>query len=224
MPCLCFAVAISVMSAMVLLGAVAAAFAAPAASAVRPDAASSMLAAQAASSAGYRLEVWPQHAGSPDFLLNDSAGRQRTLRDYRGRVVVVFFGYARCPDVCPSELYKLSLALKQLGNLRERIQVLFITLDPQRDTPALLKSYVAAFDPSFEALTGTAALIDKAAASFYVEYARVGDGADYSIDHSTSTFVIDGGGRLRLVGTMKSTAGDFTHDLRELALRTSPAR
>jgi protein SCO1 len=117
----------------------------------------------------------------------------------------------------------LALVMKRLGTLRERIQVLFITLDPERDTPAVLKSYVAAFDPSFDALTGTAAQIDKAAASFYVEYARVGSGAAYTIDHSTSTFVIDTHGRLRLVGTMRSTAGDFAHDLSALALETSHA-
>jgi protein SCO1 len=191
--------------------------------AVEPEPPSSSAASRAPSPDAHRLEVWPPHAESPDFVLTDSEGRSRTLRDYRGRVVVVFFGFAHCPDACPAELYKLALAMKPLGKLRERVQVLFITLDPERDTAAILKSYVAAFDSSFDALTGTAAQIDKAAASFYVEYARVQHGADYSIDHSTSTFVIDTNGRLRPVSTRKSTAADFTHDLRALALQTSRA-
>jgi protein SCO1/2 len=111
----------------------------------------------------------------------------------------------------------LALVLKKLGVLRERIQVLFITLDPERDTPAVLKSYVSAFDSRIVALTGTTAQIDAAAASFFVQYARVGSGADYTIDHSTSTYVIDAAGRLRLIGGMKTTIGDYAHDLNALA-------
>jgi len=90
-------------------------------------------------------------------------------------------------------------------------------LDPQRDTQALLKTYVTAFDPRFIGLSGTAAQIDRAAGNFYVEYARVGVGADYTIDHSTSTFVLDAAGRLRLVGAMNTSVGDYAHDLAALA-------
>src|SRR5580693_2070088 len=102
--------------------------------------------ALAATPADYRLAVWPPHAASPQFNLVGLDGAPRSLADYRGRLVVVFFGFVQCPDACPAELFKLALALKQLGKAGDRVQVLFITLDPERDTPAVLESYVAAFD------------------------------------------------------------------------------
>jgi protein SCO1/2 len=163
--------------------------------------------------ADFRLAVWPQRAESPALRLFDFDGRPRQLADYRGRVLVIFFGFVRCPDACPAELFKLALAMKRLGPLSEHVQVLFVTLDPERDTPQVLKSYVTAFDPRFVGLSGSTAEIDRAAMSFYVEYARVGRGADYSIDHSTSTFVLDAHGRLRLVGTLETTVDDWVHDL-----------
>jgi protein SCO1/2 len=163
--------------------------------------------------ADFRLAVWPQRAESPALRLFDFDGRPRQLADYRGRVLVIFFGFVRCPDACPAELFKLALAMKRLGPVSEHMQVLFVTLDPERDTPQVLKSYVTAFDPRFVGLTGSTADIDRAAMSFYVEYARVARGADYSIDHSTSTFVLDAHGRLRLVGTLDTTVDDWVHDL-----------
>jgi protein SCO1/2 len=165
----------------------------------------------------YRLARWPQRAHSPEFRLVDFDGRPRTLADYRGRIVVIFFGFVRCPDACPAELFKLAQVMKQLGQLSEQVQVLFITLDPERDTPTLLKSYVTAFDPRFVGLRGTTAQIDQAATSFNVQYARVTVGTDYSIDHSTGTFVFDATGRLRLVGAIDTSVGDFAHDLTALA-------
>lgn len=165
----------------------------------------------------FRLAVWPQRTAAPVLRLLDLDGRLRGLADYRGRVLVIFFGFVRCPDACPAELFKLALAMKRLGPLGERVQVLFVTLDPERDTPQALRSYLTAFDPRFMGLTGDAADIDRAAMSFYVEYARVGRGADYTIDHSTSTFVLDARGRLRLVGTLETSVEDWVHDLRLLA-------
>jgi protein SCO1 len=168
-------------------------------------------------SSDYRLTVWPHRAASPDFELVDFDGRPRTLTDYRGRILIIFFGFVRCPDACPAELFKLGLVMKQLGPIAKRVQVLFVTLDPERDTQALLKDYVMAFDPRFVGLSGTTAQIDRAAGSFYVEYARVGVGTDYTIDHSTSTFVLDASGHLRLIGAMNTSIGDFAHDLAALA-------
>jgi protein SCO1 len=167
--------------------------------------------------ADFRLALWPQRAESPALRLLDFDGRPRQLADYRGHVLVIFFGFVRCPDACPAELFKLALAMKRLGPLSEHVQVLFVTLDPERDTPQVLKSYVTAFDPRFVGLTGSSADIDRAAMSFYVEYARVGRGADYSIDHSTSTFVLDSRGRLRLIGTLDATVDDWVHDLSVVA-------
>jgi protein SCO1/2 len=166
----------------------------------------------------FRLAVWPRRTLSPTLRLLDFNGRARALADYRGRVLVIFFGFVHCPDACPAELFKLALAMKRLGPLREHVQVLFVTLDPQRDTAQVLKDYVTAFDPQFVGLRGSSAEIDRAAASFYVEYARVGRGSDYSIDHSTSTFVLDALGRLRLVGTLDTTVDDWVHDLGLVAM------
>lgn len=131
--------------------------------------------------------------------------------------MVVYFGFARCPDVCPAGLLKLGLVMKQLGPMAKRIQVIFITLDPEYDTPSVLKSYVTAFDPRFVGLRGTPAQIDQAATSFFVQHARVRRGAEYSVDHSTQTYVLDTTGRLRLLGTLDTSVADFAHDLKVLA-------
>lgn len=164
-----------------------------------------------------RLAAWPQGAGSPAFELIDTDGVSRTLRDYRGHIVVVFFGFLHCPDACPAGLFKLALVMKQLGQVAAQVQVLFITLDPERDTPPSLKSYVSAFDPRFIGLTGTPAQIDQAAGGFNVQYARVPVGNDYTIDHSTGVFIFDGGGRLRLIGAAHSPVADFVHGIAALA-------
>jgi protein SCO1/2 len=163
-----------------------------------------------------RLAVWPQGVSSPAFELVDTEGVPRTLRDYRGHIVVIFFGFLHCPDACPTGLFKLAVVMKQLGQLATQVQVLFITLDPERDTPPLLKSYVSAFDPRFIGLTGTSAQIDQAAGRFNVQYARVPLGDDYTIDHSTGIFVFDGVGRLRLIGATHSSVADFVHDITAL--------
>jgi len=181
-----------------------------------PAPASASVSAEAAPGAAFRLTPWPAHAATPDFALVDADGRTRTLEDYRGQVVVLFFGFVRCPDVCPAELFKLALVMKQLGPAAAQVQVLFVTLDPTRDTRAVLKRYVTAFDPRFDGLTGSAAAIDRAAANFYVVYARVPTGGDYTIDHSASTFVIDRAGRLRLVGPSTAAVADYAHDLKLL--------
>jgi protein SCO1/2 len=163
------------------------------------------------------LAVWPQGAGSPAFELLDTEGVPRTLGDYRGRIVVIFFGFLHCPDACPAGLFKLAQVMKQLGQAAAHVQVLFITLDPERDTPPSLKRYVSAFDPRFVGLTGTSAQVDRTASNFNVQYARVPSGNDYTIDHSTGVFVFDGAGRLRLIGAAKSPVADFVHDITALA-------
>jgi protein SCO1 len=164
-----------------------------------------------------KLAVWPPGAGSPVFELVDTQGTPRTLSDYRGRIVVLLFGFMHCPDACPTELFKLALVVKQLGPVAAHVQVLFITLDPERDTPQLLKSYVSAFNPGFIGLTGTAVQVDRAASSFNVEYARVPLGDDYTISHSTGIFIVDGAGHLRLIGAISTPVADFAHDISALA-------
>jgi protein SCO1/2 len=170
---------------------------------------------------GFRLPEWPAGAGTPAFSLVDVDGNSRSLSDYRGKVVVIYFGFTHCPDACPAELMKLALVMKHLGVHSRAVQVLFVTLDPARDTPALLKAYVNAFDPQFVGLTGTAAQIDQAAAVFFVQYARVQQGHDYVIDHSNRVAVIDGAGQLRLMANADSSVADLTHDLEALAVEPS---
>nr|WP_298724791.1 SCO family protein [uncultured Steroidobacter sp.] len=156
-----------------------------------------------------------------DFTLYDGEGRSRSLRDFRGRVVLMFFGFTRCPDVCPTELFKLSQVKQSLADDGARVQVIFITLDPERDSPALMQTYTSAFDPDFVGLTGSREQIDKVAAQYYVAHAKAGPPDSYVIDHSTSTYVIDPAGRLRLLGRMDTSVEAFVHDIR-LLLRDQP--
>ena len=168
------------------------------------------------------LMAWPQAAASPGFNLVDTDGSPRTLRDFQGRVVVIFFGFLHCPDACPGGLLKLAQVMKQLGPVAADVQVLFITLDPERDTPAALKRYVTAFDPRFIGLTGTSVQVDQVASGFNVQYARVPLGDDYTIDHATAIFLFDGTGRLRRIGTTGSPVADFVSVITSLVI-DSPA-
>ena len=135
-----------------------------------------------------------------ELSLTDHTGKPRTLADFRGKIVVVFFGYTRCPDVCPTTLSEMKMILDKLGEDRKRIQVLFVTIDPERDTPELLARYVPAFDPSFIGLYGDEAATMKAAKEFKVFFQKVpGKTPDsYTMDHTAASYIIDTQGRLRL--------------------------
>ena len=134
------------------------------------------------------------------FALTDHNGKPRTLADFKGKVVVVFFGYTQCPDVCPTTLSELASIKKALGSEAERLQVIFITLDPQRDTPELMAGFVPAFDSSFLGLWGEQAVIDKVAKDFKVFAQKVPskDSKSYTIDHTAGSYVFDDQGRIRL--------------------------
>ena len=137
----------------------------------------------------------------PDFLLKDPDGNERRLADFRGKAVALFFGYTQCPDVCPTTLADMARTMKVLGPDAERVQVLFVTIDPKRDTPALLKQYVPAFNPSFIGLWGDAAATAKVTRDFKI-YAqeRAGKTPDtYSMDHTAQILVFDPRGKVRLV-------------------------
>jgi protein SCO1/2 len=136
-----------------------------------------------------------------ELRLTDHHGKPRALADFRGKVVVVSFGFTHCPDVCPTMLADLAAAVKQLGEDGSRVQVLFVTVDPQRDKAELLREYVPAFNPAFLGLTGDDAALAKVRKDFNV-YANAREGRTpetYSVDHSAQMFVFDGGGRIRLV-------------------------
>jgi len=152
------------------------------------------------------------------FTLTDHAGTTRTLADFRGKVVVVFFGYTHCPDVCPTTLAELAGAMKKLGADADKVQVLLVTVDPERDTPAVLGPYVTAFDPRFVALRGDAAATEQVAREFKVIYQKVTGKvpANYTMDHSAGTYVFDAQGRIRLyVGYGRGT-DVFVHDIGRL--------
>ena len=153
-----------------------------------------------------------------DFNLMDANGKPRTLADYRGKAVVIFFGYTQCPDVCPTTLAALGEVMKKLGPDADRVQVLFVTVDPERDTPELLSKYVPAFDPRFTGLYGDAAATERTAKEFKVIYQKQPGATpgSYTVDHSAGTFIFDPKGKLRLYVSYGQGPEVFAHDLREL--------
>jgi len=153
-----------------------------------------------------------------DFELTAPDGKPRRLADFRGKAVVMFFGYTQCPDVCPTTLAALADAMKQLGADADRVQVLFVTIDPERDTPALLSQYVPAFDPRFLGLYGDADATARTAKEFKAIYQKVPGPApgSYTMDHSAGTYIFDPQGRLRLYVSNGQGPEVFAHDLREL--------
>ncbi|TMG91161.1 MAG: SCO family protein [Betaproteobacteria bacterium] len=158
-----------------------------------------------------------------DFKLTDHNGKPRTLADFRGKVVVMFFGYTQCPDVCPTTLSDLAAALQKLGADADRVQVLFVTIDPERDTPELLSHYVPAFNPTFLGLSGDAAATAETAREFKVLYQKQAGSTpgSYSMDHTAGTFIFDPAGRLRLFVSQGQGPQIFAHDIRELLRATS---
>ena len=135
-----------------------------------------------------------------DFALTDHAGKPRTMADFRGKAVVIFFGYTQCPDVCPTTMTGMAEALKLLGGDAAKVQVLFVTVDPERDTQQLLAQYVPVFNPSFLGLYADAQTIARTAQEFRVFYKKQPGSTPttYTVDHSAGSYVYDPQGRLRL--------------------------
>jgi protein SCO1/2 len=152
------------------------------------------------------------------FSLTDHTGKPRTLADYKGKVAIVFFGYTQCPDVCPTTMAEMASVMQKLGPQADQVQVLFITLDPERDTPELLASYVPAFDKRFVGLYGTPEQTAKTAKDFKVFYSKVPGTApgSYTIDHMAGSYVFDRDGRLRLFIRHGGSADAIVHDVRQL--------
>ena len=148
--------------------------------------------------------------------LTDHTGRPRKLEDFRGKAVVLFFGFTQCPDICPTTLAEISSSLKKLGPDAERVQVLVVSVDPERDTPKLLGDYVTAFDPRFLGLRGDLAATKKAAAEFKIFFEKRKQGASYTVDHSAQSYVLDPQGRLRLLVRHDRIGADLPDDLRTL--------
>ena len=151
-----------------------------------------------------------------DFRLTDADGRERTLADFKGKAVMMFFGFTQCPDVCPTALVRAAEIRKLLGADGERLQVIFVTVDPERDSPAVLKAYTQAFDPSFIGLYGDMQRTSQTAKDFKVFYRKVPTGSSYTMDHSAFSYVFDPKGKIRIVLRHEQSAQECADDLRRL--------
>jgi protein SCO1 len=153
-----------------------------------------------------------------DFRLTDHTGKERTLADFRGKVVVIAFGFTQCPDICPTTLANLASAVRQMGEDANRVQVLFVTVDPKRDTLELLRQYVSAFHPQFLGMGGDPAQVLKTAKDFKMYVVeRLGKTPDtYTVDHSTQMYAFDREGRVRLVIPHTTAPAAIASDLKIL--------
>jgi protein SCO1 len=156
------------------------------------------------------------------FALNDHNGQLRTLKDFAGKVVVVFFGYTQCPDVCPTSLAELAQVKQLLGADGEKLQAIFITVDPERDKPELLKAYLGNFDPTFLALRPTPEQLPELAKDFKIYYKKVSGKkkGSYTMDHSAGSYIFDQQGHIRLYSRYGSGSQELASDIR-LLLKTS---
>lgn len=151
-----------------------------------------------------------------DFRLTDPDGKERTIADFKGQVVMLFFGFTQCPDVCPTALVRAAEIKRMLGDDGRRFQVIFVTVDPERDLPVVLKAYTEAFDPSFLGLYGDLERTSETAKAFKAYYKKVPTGASYTMDHSAFSYVFDAQGRNRLVLRHEQSAQECTEDLRQI--------
>jgi protein SCO1 len=178
-----------------------------------------MLAATPAATASeFRTsDITGQGYGDAIPTLVDQDGRAWTQEDFKGRVTIVLFGFIHCPDLCPTALSNLAAALDQLGEDRDHVQIVFITVDPERDTAAILRDYLSGFGPNFIGLTGEPVAIRKAAKAFKVFFQKkpLPDG-DYTMDHSAAVYILDPQGRVRLMFTAKRQSKDVEHDILQL--------
>jgi protein SCO1 len=150
------------------------------------------------------------------FSLLAPDGRRVSLADLRGKVVLLFFGFIQCPDICPTALSRAADVMKQLGPLSGRMQVIFVTVDPERDTPEVLREYTRAFHPSFLGLHASLAETEATARDFRIFYRKVPTGSSYTMDHTAISYVFDPAGRLRLAVRHEQDATTLASDIRRL--------
>lgn len=158
------------------------------------------------------------HLPDLQFTLTDGTGHAVTAKDYRGKVAIVYFGYTHCPDVCPLTLTHLHIVMGKLGPLAKHARILFVSVDPARDTPAVMGQYVKAFDQRAVGLTGTEQQIRDMAKRYRVAFNRGpsnGQGG-YEVNHSSAIYIFDGKGRVRLLATPTDTPDAMAHDIRQL--------
>ncbi|MFC7420874.1 SCO family protein [Iodobacter arcticus] len=149
-----------------------------------------------------------------EFTLSDHTGKTRSLADFKDKVVVIFFGYTHCPDVCPTTMIELKNAMQQLGSKADQVQVLFVSVDPERDTKEVLKQYVPVFDSRFLGLSGTAAQLAEVAGRYKIIYQKqMSSSGDYTVDHSAGSYLLDKNGKPRVMVSYGAGASVFVHDL-----------
>jgi len=163
----------------------------------------------------FRLTDVSGHMPDLDFKLTDDHGKPVSGADYRGKVVVLYFGYTHCPDVCPLTLAQLHVVMQRLGPLADQARILFVSVDPTRDTPAVMHAYVNAFDPRAIGLTGDARDIEALSKRYRSAYTREPDGKDgtYEVSHSSAIYVFDNRGGARVLATPADSQDDLVHDL-----------
>jgi len=171
------------------------------------------VAAQAAESEALKAGIFDPAREAPDFSVAGSDGAPLVLSAYRGKVVVLAFGYTSCPNVCPVTLAVLAQAHRKLGALGSQMQVIYITVDPERDSAAQLKQYLAAFDPSFVGGTGSAQQMAAVRKSYGVTAEKIGAGTDYAVAHSSFVYLITRDGKLRALMPFGHKADDYVHDI-----------
>jgi len=165
------------------------------------------------------IDITGGTAFGKDFSLLDTDGKVRTLADFKGKVVVMFFGYTQCPDVCPTTLTEMQQAMDLLGKQSDKVQVIFVTVDPERDTAAILKQYVPAFDKRFIGLRpADDAALEKITKDFKIYYRKVPGSSpgSYTMDHTAGSYAFDPEGRLRLYIKHAQGPETLAHDLKEL--------
>ncbi|WP_373991948.1 SCO family protein [Duganella sp. BuS-21] len=152
----------------------------------------------------------------PDYQLSYTNGKPASLRDFKGKLVLLFFGFTQCPDVCPTALSRAVEIKRLLGEDGNKLQVVFVTVDPERDTSPLLDEYMRAFDPTFVAVRGNLEQTAKTAKDFKIFYRKVPSGSAYTMDHTALTYVFDASGKIRLAMKHEQTAQQCAADLRLL--------
>lgn len=163
---------------------------------------------------------WRYEQAAADFKLTEATGKVRHLSDFRGKVVVLFFGYTHCPEVCPTTLADLAQVMRLMGTSADKVQVLFVTLDPERDTPEVLSKYVPFFNPSFIGLHGDAEATAQAAKVFSVNYQKHSEKTGYSIDHSDGTYLIGKNGKSVLLSPYGQKTEWLIEDIKLLLDKT----
>jgi protein SCO1/2 len=174
------------------------------------------VAAADAGAPAFKAGVFDPPRQAPDFSLQGSNGQELRLRQYRGKVVLLAFGYSHCLSVCPITLHTFAQTLRQIGPAAAGVQVVYVTVDPQRDTPQILKAFVGGFDLRIIGGTGTEQQLARVRNDYGVSATRIPDGNSYMYDHSSSIYLIDRVGRIRALMPYGHTPDDFAHDLRIL--------